>query len=184
MVVKQLQVSRLFRLWNWDGRLENPSYPSHWNFPESRGCPNSKFPFAVYHFPYDFPIHSYSGWWFGCHQFYFPIYWVANHPKFGCHFLFSHHILGIIIPIDELIFFRVALAHQWFYGISQPVRGSHMSSLPKVLLPGERLRSVRGPAGGRTGTYEVIHILVYYIYIHIYRHILYISVCICIFYLA
>ena len=35
-----------------------------------------------------------SGWWF------------------GCHFLFSH-ILGIIIPIDELIFFRgVALAHQ------------------------------------------------------------------------
>ena len=21
------------------------------------------------------------GWWFGCHEFYFPIYWVANHPN-------------------------------------------------------------------------------------------------------
>ena len=21
------------------------------------------------------------GWWFGCHQFYFPIYWVSNHPN-------------------------------------------------------------------------------------------------------
>ena len=35
-----------------------------------------------------------SGWWFGCHQFYFPIYWVA-----------------VIIPIDEVIFFR---------GVAQP----------------------------------------------------------------
>ena len=30
-----------------------------------------------------------TGWWFGCHQFHLPIYWVS-----------------IIIPIDELIFFR------------------------------------------------------------------------------
>ena len=22
-----------------------------------------------------------TGWWFGCHQFYFPIYWVSNHPN-------------------------------------------------------------------------------------------------------
>ena len=35
-----------------------------------------------------------SGWWFGCHQFYFPIY-KGN----------------VIIPIDELIFFR---------GVAQP----------------------------------------------------------------
>ena len=38
--------------------------------------------------------HPPTGWWFGGHQFYFPIYWVA-----------------IIIPIDELIFFR---------GVAQP----------------------------------------------------------------
>ena len=37
-------------------------------------------------------LESISGWWF------------------GCHFLFSH-ISGIIIPIDELIFFR---------GVAQP----------------------------------------------------------------
>ena len=39
----------------------------------------------------------FTGWWFGCHEFYFPIY-----------------ILGmLIIPIDELIFFRgVAKNHQ------------------------------------------------------------------------
>ena len=37
-----------------------------------------------------------TGWWFGCHEFYFPI-----------------NIGNLIIPIDELIFFRgVALAHQ------------------------------------------------------------------------
>ena len=30
-----------------------------------------------------------AGWWFGCHQFYFP-----------------RHIGNFIIPIDELIFFR------------------------------------------------------------------------------
>ena len=41
-----------------------------------------------------------SGWWFGCHQCYFPIYWVA-----------------IIIPIDEVIFFR---------GVNQPpIRYEH-----------------------------------------------------------
>ena len=27
-----------------------------------------------------------AGWWFGCHQFYFPIYWVANHPKWLSYF--------------------------------------------------------------------------------------------------
>ena len=39
---------------------------------------------------------TWSGWWFGCHQFYFPI------------------LIGfLIIPIDELIFFRgVARNHQ------------------------------------------------------------------------
>ena len=37
-----------------------------------------------------------AGWWFGCHFWHFPIYWVA-----------------IIIPIDELIFSRgVAKNHQ------------------------------------------------------------------------
>ena len=37
-----------------------------------------------------------AGWWFGCHQFYFP-----------------RNIGNVIIPIDEVIFFRgVALAHQ------------------------------------------------------------------------
>ena len=37
-----------------------------------------------------------AGWWFGCHEFYFPI-----------------NIGNVIIPNDELIFFRgVALAHQ------------------------------------------------------------------------
>ena len=25
--------------------------------------------------------YSSSGWWFGCHEFYFPIYWVSNHPN-------------------------------------------------------------------------------------------------------
>ena len=29
---------------------------------------------------------SLSGWWFGCHQFYFPIYWVANHPNWRSYF--------------------------------------------------------------------------------------------------
>ena len=27
-----------------------------------------------------------TGWWFGCHQFYFPIYWVANHPNWLSYF--------------------------------------------------------------------------------------------------
>ena len=27
-----------------------------------------------------------AGWWFGCHQFYFPIYWVANHPNWLSYF--------------------------------------------------------------------------------------------------
>ena len=26
-----------------------------------------------------------TGWWFGCHEFYFPIYWVANHPNWLTH---------------------------------------------------------------------------------------------------
>ena len=62
------------------------------------------------------------GWWFGCNFLNFPIN-IGNNLGFE-HFLFSH-ILGIIIPIDELIFFRgVALAHQpgihWLTGfISQ-----------------------------------------------------------------
>ena len=25
------------------------------------------------------------GWWFGCHQFYFPMNWVANHPNWRTH---------------------------------------------------------------------------------------------------
>ena len=40
---------------------------------------------------------KFSGWWFGCHQFYFPI-----------------NIGNFIIPIDELIFFR---------GVAQPPTG-------------------------------------------------------------
>ena len=39
-------------------------------------------------------IYIYTGWWFGCHEFYFPI-----------------NIGLIIIPIDALIFFR---------GVAQP----------------------------------------------------------------
>ena len=27
------------------------------------------------------PSDNTTGWWFGCHEFYFPIYWVANHPN-------------------------------------------------------------------------------------------------------
>ena len=27
-----------------------------------------------------------SGWWFGCHEFYFPIYWVPNHPNWLSYF--------------------------------------------------------------------------------------------------
>ena len=48
-----------------------------------------------------------AGWWFGCHQFYFPI-----------------NIGNVIIPIDEIIFFRGVgiLAHQ-------PVRVSHETHL-------------------------------------------------------
>ena len=26
-----------------------------------------------------------AGWWFGCHEFYFPIYWVAHHPNWRTH---------------------------------------------------------------------------------------------------
>ena len=29
--------------------------------------------------------HSSPGWWFGCHEFYFCIYWVANHPSWRNH---------------------------------------------------------------------------------------------------
>ena len=32
------------------------------------------------------PSKSYAGWWFGCHEFYFPIYWVANHPNWLSYF--------------------------------------------------------------------------------------------------
>ena len=27
-----------------------------------------------------------SGWWFGCHQFYFPIYWESHHPNWLSYF--------------------------------------------------------------------------------------------------
>ena len=30
--------------------------------------------------------HIIPGWWFGCHEFYFPIYWVANHPNWRSYF--------------------------------------------------------------------------------------------------
>ena len=26
-----------------------------------------------------------TGWWFGCHQFYFPIYWESHHPNWRTH---------------------------------------------------------------------------------------------------
>ena len=26
-------------------------------------------------------LHIGTGWWFGCHQFYFPIYWECHHPN-------------------------------------------------------------------------------------------------------
>ena len=31
------------------------------------------------------PSLSFTGWWFGCHQFYFPIYWESHHPDWRTH---------------------------------------------------------------------------------------------------
>ena len=67
------------------------------------------------------------GWWFGCHQIYFPIYWVS-----------------IIIPIDELIFFR---------GVAQPPTRNHgflwEDHLQMVLRPvGEHPRVGHQTANG------------------------------------
>ena len=76
-----------------------------------------------------------SGWWFGGH--------------------FLHYIgLLIIIPIDEVIFFRgVALAHQpdqfpsgWCFGISHIFR-----PLEKIIIP---CRARTGPIRARATFYE------------------------------
>ena len=58
---------------------------------------NPSNPPATHPFPaWNAPVRLISGWWFGCHEFYFPI-----------------HIGNLIIPIDELIFSRgVAKNHQ------------------------------------------------------------------------
>ena len=65
------QNNRELRSWFHDSRYEFSAFVGEWTWLSNR----------------------FSGCWFGCHQFYFPIYWVANHPNW--------------------IFFRgVALAHQ------------------------------------------------------------------------
>ena len=33
----------------------------------------------------DVDIQYVTGWWFGCHCFFFPIYWVSNHPNWRTH---------------------------------------------------------------------------------------------------
>ena len=54
----------------------------------------------------------FAGWWFGCHEFYFP-------RNIGC----------LIIPIDEVIFFR---------GVAQPptsLGNLHIPRDPMVKVP-------------------------------------------------
>ena len=77
----------------WDDGVELDEFPPNFSsevfirmFIVSPGF----FPF----FPWFFPWFFSSGWWFGCHQFYFP-----------------RNIGNVIIPIDEVIFFR---------GVAQP----------------------------------------------------------------
>ena len=77
-----------------------------------------------------------SGWWFGCHQFYFP-----------------RNIGFLIIPIDELIFFGgVALAHQPVVIFGSNLFGSQWQLRPTSETSdrghrhlGWRLDSVVGP---------------------------------------
>ena len=52
-------------------------------------------------------IYFSSGWWFGCHEFYFPI-----------------NIGFLIIPIDELIFFR---------GVAQPPTSIYMNQYSSII---------------------------------------------------
>ena len=64
----------LFILWYWWVTLNltfqpcNPTGPYIWNILEI-------FRTNIQN------LCTFSGWWFGCHFLYFPIYWVSNHPN-------------------------------------------------------------------------------------------------------
>ena len=75
---------------------------------------------------------TWSGWWF------------------GCHFLFSH-ILGLIIPIDELIFFRVVQTtnQRWWTGWS-----TSSSPIPVPMFHGNPNPSPLVDVAGATASFE------------------------------
>ena len=85
-------------------------------------------------------VPSFAGWWFGCHQFYFPrnlgnviipideviflSWWVPSFAGwwFGCHqFYFPRNLGNVIIPIDEVIFLSwwVPSFAGWWFGCHQ-----------------------------------------------------------------
>ena len=62
-----------------------------------------------------------SGWWFGCHQFYFPI-----------------NLGNVIIPIDDLIFFRgvQTTTKQWFLNMDPVLETDGNPCLVHVMIIG------------------------------------------------
>ena len=73
-------------------------------------------------------LQSITGWWF------------------GCHFLFSHSVGNLIIPIDELIVFRgVALAHQPVIFITVLIFGKS-TDFPKISLRNLRTPTAVAPS--------------------------------------
>ena len=73
-------------------------------------------------------IHWYPGWWFGCHQLYFPIYWECHHP-------------------NGLSYFSI-----FFRGVAQPPTRIHWYPTMPVLWQrnsAKRDRYGQGPLGAR-----------------------------------
>ena len=73
----------------------------------------------------------FSGWWFGCHEFYFPIYWECHHPNWRTH-IFQRGGLTtnqfFIFTIAGIHPFVAAGTQRWFHSHVSVV-SSHMGQL-------------------------------------------------------
>ena len=78
---------------NWLWTLDVAGWPRITQPQGSRQAPSSHLE-GVSHDPFSsrwgwdgagLPPKNATGWWFGCHEFYFPIYWVSNHPNWRTH---------------------------------------------------------------------------------------------------
>ena len=73
---------------------------------------------------------SVPGWWFGCHEFYFPIYWVANHPNWLICFRGVQTTNQVLI-----VLLMVLLSYTWlrFLVVSFPASTASVARFGKLL---------------------------------------------------